>query len=48
MPDVARIILGLRRGVMADGGDDEPSIFLIDDDELAGVVADLSAGDCIE
>ena len=47
MPDVDRIILGLRVGVMADGGDEEPSIFLIDDDDLAGVTADLSGEDFI-
>ena len=47
MPDVDRIILGLRVGVMADGRDGEDSIFLIDDDDLAGVVADLSEEDFI-
>lgn len=48
MPDVSRIILGLRIGVMSDTGDEEePSVFLVDDDDLAGVVADMSEEDFV-
>ena len=47
MPDVDRIILGLRVGIMADGAEGEDSFFLIDDDDIAGVTADLSGEDFI-
>jgi hypothetical protein len=46
MPDVNRIILGLRLGIMSDHGEDG-STFLVDDDDMAGVVADLSGEDFI-
>ena len=47
MPDVNRIILGLRLGVFSDNGEGEDSTFLVDDDDMAGVVADLSGEDFI-
>ncbi len=46
MPDVDRIVLGLRLGIMSDNGEDRPT-FLVDDEDMAGVMADLSGEDFI-
>ncbi|MHA2343497.1 MAG: hypothetical protein ACXADW_16645 [Candidatus Hodarchaeales archaeon] len=52
MPDVSRIILGLRLGVMSDNSvEGRIALFdttvLVDDNDMAGVVADLSGEDFI-
>ena len=42
MPDVDRIILALRLGIVSDNDCEEDSTFLIDDDEMEGVVVEFS------
>ena len=47
MPDVNRIILGLRLGILFDSGEGEDSTFLVDDEDMAGVVVDILEADFI-